>query len=275
MKEFSEKNIPEEQLSNSEFNTIQMRKILNTGNLEEASTYIKAWKAVQPKSKYMYEAYIAFLFQAMRKEKKDNTSKVLWDGFTIKKTVWKECQAVVKRALKIAPTQFLFHKASLDLLLLVQDLDALAAALVTLMEEMQNPLFQNDENYKLNQELLWSAIADYQDMIYNNMALNETEAFGVIAQACMKYYPHKALGYMHYSFHLMSRKAYQQGLEMLHKAHQVEPEMETPIYNLANIYEQLGQKERAMYFYIKLSQSPNEETQKVAQQRLEQLIKTL
>lgn len=273
MKDFSDKNIPvSEQLSNAEFNTIQMQKILNAGNLEEARNYIKAWKAAQPQSKYMYEAYIAFLFQAMRKEKKDNTSNILWDGFTIRKTLWKECQSVVKRALKIAPKQFLFHKANLDLLLLVKDLDGLAQMLITLMEEMQNSLSQNDENYKLNQDLLWSAIADYQDMIYNNMALNQTEAFGTIAQACMKYYPHKALGYMHYSFHLMSRKSYQQGLEMLHKAHQIEPEMETPMYNLASIYEQLGHKERAMYFYIKLAQSPNEETQKVAQQRLLQLV---
>ena len=272
MKDLSDKNIQPEQLSNAEFNTIQMQKILNNADLQAARNYIEAWKIAQPQSKYMYEAYIAFLFQAMRHEDKNVDSKILWDTFTIDMELWKECQNVVNAALEIAPRQFLFHKANLDLYLLIKDLDSLANTLITLMKKMQNSLCQNDENYKLNQELLWSTIADYQDIIYNNMALNQTEAFGKIAQACMEFYPQKALGFMHYAFHLMSRKSYQEGLDMLHKAHVVEPEMETPIYNLASIYEQLGQRERAMYFYIKLAQSPNEETQKVAQERLVKLI---
>ncbi|MDR1723482.1 MAG: hypothetical protein LBR84_06040 [Tannerella sp.] len=223
--------------------TDNLRRAFDKKDFKTAESILKDWESRDAENPELYVAY--FNFYTLKSLEKDSTK---YDKQYAHKAL-----DYISKGIEHYPTRFDMRLAKLYMYSQLKYYQPLTTEVIKLIEYSK----QIDNNWKREDfrlldnpdKILSGSVLDFQETLF---ATGDTSLYKNvirISDVMIKYYPDNVQSYLTKSTVYVTQKAYDKSLEVLLKAKSIEPSNAVLLYNIAEVYKLLNDKDNAKRYF--------------------------
>ena len=269
-------------------------KLLKNKDFSKLIIHLENWEKIDPKNPEVFIGYFNYFISKDRvsgisidKKPKGETELVITDpkteeivGYFNDSTFYnyediKQALLYINKGISYNPNRLDMHFGKIHILGEIKDYKNQSISLINLFElSIQNKnqwYWSDNEKITDGKNFLISNIQDYYSTWFNENTDESLESIKNTSIKQIKLYPSNIYGYNNFATYYLVKKQYNKALNILLKAEKINNKDIIIIFNIANCYKDLNNKEMAKIYYEKAIQIGDEKAADYAKQMLNDL----
>ena len=224
-----------------------LNKALASKDMKKAEEILKSWEYADSNDPELYISYSNY-YTIMSQAAATALNPTGYDSNYSKKAV-----EFITYGIERFPTRFDIRIIKIYLLVQLNDYTSFTTEIIKMIDfsnEIQNNWKGRDFETIENAEVVFlGAISDFQDILYNENRASLYANMIKISEAMLKHYPNHIQSMIDISTIYVKQEKYKESINILTKANVEAPENAIVDYNLAFVYNLMGDKVNAKKFY--------------------------